>query len=68
MLDREEKTLSIIIEKIVDALLSKREIQPGDRDKVLQALMHKQRYCTHFMTKKDKEKSKWSNFSFGERF
>uniref|UniRef100_A0A8C1Z602 Anion exchange protein n=1 Tax=Cyprinus carpio TaxID=7962 RepID=A0A8C1Z602_CYPCA len=42
MLDREEKTLTSIIEKIVDALVSKKEIQPGDRDKVLQALMHKQ--------------------------
>uniref|UniRef100_A0A671SP60 Solute carrier family 4 member 1b (Diego blood group) n=1 Tax=Sinocyclocheilus anshuiensis TaxID=1608454 RepID=A0A671SP60_9TELE len=42
MLDREEKTLSSIIEKIVDALVSKKEIQPGDRDKVIQALMHKQ--------------------------
>ncbi|XP_039511199.1 solute carrier family 4 member 1b (Diego blood group) isoform X2 [Pimephales promelas] len=42
MLDREEKMLSSIIEKIVDTLVSKREIQPGDRDKVLQALMHKQ--------------------------
>ncbi|XP_005156133.1 solute carrier family 4 member 1b (Diego blood group) isoform X1 [Danio rerio] len=42
MLDREEKTLSSIIEKIVDTLVSKKEIQPGDRDKVLQALMHKQ--------------------------
>uniref|UniRef100_A0A8C2IX91 Anion exchange protein n=1 Tax=Cyprinus carpio TaxID=7962 RepID=A0A8C2IX91_CYPCA len=39
MLDREEKTLSSVIEKIVDALVSKKEIQPGDRDKVLQALM-----------------------------
>ncbi len=47
MLDREEKTLSSVIEKIVDALVSKQEIQPGDRDKVLQALMHKQRYYTH---------------------
>uniref|UniRef100_A0A8C2IZS3 Anion exchange protein n=1 Tax=Cyprinus carpio TaxID=7962 RepID=A0A8C2IZS3_CYPCA len=42
MLDREEKTLSSVIEKIVDALVSKKEIQPGDRDKVLQALMRKQ--------------------------
>ncbi|XDV44905.1 hypothetical protein PO909_013119 [Leuciscus waleckii] len=42
MLDREEKMLSSIIEKIVETLVSKREIQPGDRDKVLQALMHKQ--------------------------
>ncbi|XP_073684295.1 solute carrier family 4 member 1b (Diego blood group) [Garra rufa] len=42
MLDREEKTLSSIIEQIVDALVSKNEIRPGDRDKVLQALMHKQ--------------------------
>uniref|UniRef100_A0A673LRU0 Anion exchange protein n=1 Tax=Sinocyclocheilus rhinocerous TaxID=307959 RepID=A0A673LRU0_9TELE len=42
MPDREEKTLSSVIEKIVDALVSKKEIQPGDRDKVLQALMHKQ--------------------------
>lgn len=47
MLDREEKMLSSIIEKIVDALVSKRQIQPGDRDKVLQALMHKERYYTH---------------------
>ncbi len=47
MLDREEKTLSGVIEKIVDALVSNKEIQPGDRDKVLQALMHKQRYYTH---------------------
>uniref|UniRef100_A0A8C2IY33 Anion exchange protein n=1 Tax=Cyprinus carpio TaxID=7962 RepID=A0A8C2IY33_CYPCA len=47
MLDREEKTLSSVIEKIVDALVSKKEIQPGDRDKVLQALMRKQRYYTH---------------------
>uniref|UniRef100_A0A8C1VVP0 Anion exchange protein n=1 Tax=Cyprinus carpio TaxID=7962 RepID=A0A8C1VVP0_CYPCA len=38
MLDREEKTLTSIIEKIVDALVSKKEIQPGDRDKVLQFL------------------------------
>ncbi|XP_026132879.1 band 3 anion exchange protein-like isoform X1 [Carassius auratus] len=42
MLDREEKTLSSVIEKIVDTLVSKKEIQPGDRDKVLQALMRKQ--------------------------
>ncbi|XP_043109085.1 solute carrier family 4 member 1b (Diego blood group) isoform X2 [Puntigrus tetrazona] len=42
MLDREEKTLSGVIEKVVDALVSKKDIQPGDRDKVLQALMHKQ--------------------------
>lgn len=47
MLDREEKTLSSVIEKIVDALVSKKEIQPGDRDKVLQALMHRERYYTH---------------------
>lgn len=46
MLDREEKTLSGILEKIVDALVDKREILSGDRDKVLQTLMHKQRYCT----------------------
>lgn len=55
MLDREEKMLSSIIEKIVDTLVSKREIQPGDRDKVLQALMHKQRYYTHFMGKTKKK-------------
>ncbi|XP_051968393.1 solute carrier family 4 member 1b (Diego blood group) [Xyrauchen texanus] len=42
MLDQEEKMLSSIIEKIVDALISKQEIQAGDRDKVLQALMHNQ--------------------------
>ncbi|XP_057214446.1 solute carrier family 4 member 1b (Diego blood group) [Triplophysa rosa] len=42
MLDIEEKILSSILEKIVDALVDKREILAGDRDKVLQALMHKQ--------------------------
>lgn len=52
MLDREEKMLSSIIVKIVDTLVSKRQIQPGDRDKVLQALMHEQRYYTHILKKK----------------
>nr|UZN45892.1 solute carrier 4 member 1b [Triplophysa dalaica] len=42
MLDREEKTLSSILEKVVDALVDKGEILAGDRDTVLQALMHKQ--------------------------
>lgn len=44
MLDREEKNLSSILEKVVDALVDKGEILAGDRDTVLQALMHKQRY------------------------
>lgn len=44
MLDREEKILSSILEKVVDALVDKGEILAGDRDTVLQALMHKQRY------------------------
>ncbi|XP_065109430.1 solute carrier family 4 member 1b (Diego blood group) [Paramisgurnus dabryanus] len=46
MLDREEKTLSSIIEMIVDALVSKSEILAGDRDKVLQTLMHNQSQST----------------------
>lgn len=49
MLDREEKMLSSILEKIVDALVDKREILAADRDKVFQTLMHKQRYYTHYL-------------------
>ncbi|XP_072522851.1 solute carrier family 4 member 1b (Diego blood group) [Salminus brasiliensis] len=40
MLDREERSLSGIAEKIVEEMVSKKEIQPGDREGVLRALMH----------------------------
>ncbi|XP_062330693.1 solute carrier family 4 member 1b (Diego blood group) [Osmerus eperlanus] len=39
MLDREERSLSSIAEKMVDALVSKKEIRSGDRDGVLRALL-----------------------------
>lgn len=43
MLDREELSLSSIMEKIVDEMIEKKEIRPGDRDEVLQALMQNRR-------------------------
>uniref|UniRef100_A0A8B9LEG9 Anion exchange protein n=1 Tax=Astyanax mexicanus TaxID=7994 RepID=A0A8B9LEG9_ASTMX len=39
MLDREERSFSSIAEKIVDEMVSKKEIQSGDREGVLRALM-----------------------------
>ncbi|KAB5555196.1 hypothetical protein PHYPO_G00030700 [Pangasianodon hypophthalmus] len=38
MLDREEPSLSSIMEKIVDEMIEKKEISSGDRDGVLKAL------------------------------
>lgn len=43
MLDREESSLSSIAEKMVDALVSKKEIRSGDRDGVLRALLQNRR-------------------------
>ncbi|KAG7492172.1 hypothetical protein MATL_G00012250, partial [Megalops atlanticus] len=39
MLDREERTLSSIADKIVDELLNKKEIRQSDRDGVLKSLL-----------------------------
>ncbi|XP_038846380.1 solute carrier family 4 member 1b (Diego blood group) [Salvelinus namaycush] len=39
MLDRVERSLSDIAEKIVDELISKKEIRPSDRDGVLRSLL-----------------------------
>ncbi|KAK3559692.1 hypothetical protein QTP86_017681, partial [Hemibagrus guttatus] len=38
MLDREETSLSSIMEKIVDEMVEKKEIRPGDHDSVFKAL------------------------------
>ena len=43
MLDREERSLSSIAEKIADEMVSKKEIRPGDREGVVQAFMQKSR-------------------------
>ncbi|XP_041732731.1 solute carrier family 4 member 1b (Diego blood group) isoform X4 [Coregonus clupeaformis] len=43
MLDREERSLSGIAEKIVDELVNKKEIRPGDRDGVLRSLLQNRR-------------------------
>uniref|UniRef100_A0A6Q2ZI62 Anion exchange protein n=1 Tax=Esox lucius TaxID=8010 RepID=A0A6Q2ZI62_ESOLU len=39
MLDREERSLPSIAEKMVDELIKKKEIRPGDRDGVLRSLL-----------------------------
>uniref|UniRef100_A0A8C7HD12 Solute carrier family 4 member 1b (Diego blood group) n=1 Tax=Oncorhynchus kisutch TaxID=8019 RepID=A0A8C7HD12_ONCKI len=44
MLDRVERSLSGIAEKIVDDLISKKEIRPSDRDGVLCSLLQNLRY------------------------
>ncbi|KAI4896483.1 hypothetical protein NFI96_018649, partial [Prochilodus magdalenae] len=41
MLDREERSLSSIAEKIADEMVSKKEIRPADREGVVQAFMQK---------------------------
>ncbi|KAI4895816.1 hypothetical protein NFI96_008122, partial [Prochilodus magdalenae] len=46
MLDREERSLSSIAEKIADEMVSKKEIRPGDREGVVQAFMQKSRPLT----------------------
>ncbi|KAI5102907.1 solute carrier family 4 (anion exchanger), member 1b (Diego blood group) isoform X1, partial [Silurus meridionalis] len=43
LLDREEPSLSSIMEKIVDEMIEKKEIRPGERDEVFKALMQKRR-------------------------
>ena len=43
MLDRVERSLSGIAEKIVDELISKKEIRPSDRDGVLRSLLQNRR-------------------------
>ncbi|CDQ57031.1 unnamed protein product [Oncorhynchus mykiss] len=44
MLDRVERSLSGIAEKIVDELISKKEIRPSDRDGVLRSLLQNRSY------------------------
>uniref|UniRef100_A0A3B4C0D1 Anion exchange protein n=1 Tax=Pygocentrus nattereri TaxID=42514 RepID=A0A3B4C0D1_PYGNA len=39
MLDREERSLSSIAEKIADEMISKKEIRPGDREGLVQAFL-----------------------------
>ncbi|XP_035260687.1 band 3 anion exchange protein-like [Anguilla rostrata] len=39
MLDREERTLNSIVEKVADELVNKNEIQPGDREGLLRSLL-----------------------------
>uniref|UniRef100_A0A674CKL0 Anion exchange protein n=1 Tax=Salmo trutta TaxID=8032 RepID=A0A674CKL0_SALTR len=46
MLDRVERSLSGIAEKIVDELISKKEIRPSDRDGVLRSLLQNRRDAT----------------------
>jgi len=43
MLDCEEQSLATIAEKMVDELVRKKEIRPGDRDGVLNALIQNRR-------------------------
>uniref|UniRef100_A0A6Q2XT45 Anion exchange protein n=1 Tax=Esox lucius TaxID=8010 RepID=A0A6Q2XT45_ESOLU len=44
MLDREERSLPSIAEKMVDELIKKKEIRPGDRDGVLRSLLQNRRH------------------------
>ncbi|KAL0984465.1 hypothetical protein UPYG_G00141890 [Umbra pygmaea] len=46
MLDREERSLSSISEKIVDELVKKKEISPADRDGVLRSLLQNRSQTT----------------------
>lgn len=43
MLDREETSLPSIMDKIVDEMIEKKEIRPGDQDEVLKALKQNRR-------------------------
>ncbi|XP_010862876.1 solute carrier family 4 member 1b (Diego blood group) isoform X2 [Esox lucius] len=46
MLDREERSLPSIAEKMVDELIKKKEIRPGDRDGVLRSLLQNRSQTT----------------------
>ena len=43
MLDREERSLSSVTEKIADEMVSKKEIRPADREGVVQAFLQNRR-------------------------
>lgn len=44
ILDCEERTLASIAEKMVNEMVNKREIRPGDKEGVLKSLLQNRRY------------------------